>query len=310
MKDHALPTMVTTLLIGILIAGCTGGSETDSETTPPGWNTIQDTTDRVAVIEGGLQGPEAVQYAPGQDVYFISNFNGGGTTADSNGFITRARPDGTIEELKFITGTDAQPLHAPRGMYIIGDTLFVADLKGIHGFDRYTGKPLSFIDFTTYEPGFLNDVTMGPDSALYITDSGKPVLYRVSDGEISVAADSLPHTTNGIMYDKASKKIIMAAWGDGQRFLTWDAADATIGDAGTGAETGGYYDGIEPIDENFIVTSQADSTLQLVQDGEGQVFIRTPGQPADIGLDTKRRQVAVPYIALDRVDIWQLPPKN
>jgi hypothetical protein len=31
------------------------------------------------------------------------------------------------------------------------------------------------------------------------------------------------------------------------------------------------------------------------------------GAPADIGIDTRRNRVAVPYIDLDRVDIWQLP---
>jgi hypothetical protein len=32
-----------------------------------------------------------------------------------------------------------------------------------------------------------------------------------------------------------------------------------------------------------------------------------PGRPADIGVDTRRGRVAVPYIALNRVDIWALP---
>ena len=39
-------------------------------------------------------------------------------------------------------------------------------------------------------------------------------------------------------------------------------------------------------------------------------LVRVAGRPADIGVDTKRRQVAVPYIALDRVDLWQLPLRN
>jgi hypothetical protein len=107
------------------------------------------------------------------------------------------------------------------------------------------------------------------------------------------------------MYDQTNGRLILAAWGDGQTFLTWDPRNSSLGEAGTGV--GGQYDGIEPVNGDFIVTSQADSTLQLIRNGEGQVFIRVPGDPADIGLDTQRNQVAVPYIALDRVDIWQLP---
>lgn len=33
------------------------------------------------------------------------------------------------------------------------------------------------------------------------------------------------------------------------------------------------------------------------------------GRPADIGLDTASGRIAVPYIALDRVDLWALPDR-
>lgn len=33
------------------------------------------------------------------------------------------------------------------------------------------------------------------------------------------------------------------------------------------------------------------------------------GRPADIGLDASGNRIAVPYIALNRVDIWQLPDR-
>lgn len=292
--------LVFTIAFGLLVTRC-GSDQDSSEVT---WDMVQDTTDRLTVIEGGLQGPEAVQYDPDQDVYFISNFNGD-IAADSNGFISRARTDGTIDSLKFMTDTEEHPMHAPRGMYIIGDTLFAADDSGVHGFDRHTGQQIAFTDFTDLEPGFLNDLAMGPDSSLYVTDSNKPLLYRMSGDNAAIAVDSLPHVNNGIMYDQINERLILAAWDNGQTFLTWDPLNNTVGEAGTGV--GGQYDGIEPVNGDFIVTSQADSTLQLIRDGEGQVFINVPGDPADIGLDTQRNQVAVPYIALDRVDIWQLP---
>jgi hypothetical protein len=302
MKHHlTIYLLAVTIIVGFLITGC-GSDEEYSEVT---WDMVQDTTDRVTVIEGGLQGPEAVQYDSDQDVYFVSNFNGNGTAADSNGFISRAQTDGAIDSLKFMVGTEQYPLHAPRGMYIVGDTLFVADQMGVHGFDRYTGQQIAFTDFTNFEPGFLNDLAMGADSSLYVTDSGKPLLYRMSGANVSIAVDSLSHVNNGIMYDRKNQRLILAPWGDGQTFLTWNPLSNSVGEAGTGV--GGLYDGIEPVNGDFIVTSQADSTLQLIRDGEGQIFIKVPGNPADIGLDTQRNQVAVPYIALDRVDVWQLP---
>jgi hypothetical protein len=34
-------------------------------------------------------------------------------------------------------------LHAPRGMSIVGDTLWVADADAVRGFDRRSGAPLA-----------------------------------------------------------------------------------------------------------------------------------------------------------------------
>lgn len=296
------------LIVCICIAS-TGCNNSDSGSTESlTWNTVQDSTQRKATIEGGLKGPEAVQYDAKQDVYFISNFNGDGNAADSNGFIARAQTDGTIDSLKFMTGTEEFPFHSGRGMFIVGDTLFVCDVNGVHGFDRQSGQHLSYADLSQFEPGFVNDIAMGPDSALYVTDTGNPRLYRISGNRVSIAVDSLPHVNNGIVYDEQNKRLVMAGWNGAQTFLTYNPVSQTIDSAGTGV--GGNYDGIEFVESNFIVSSQADSSLQLIKNGTGAVFAKLPGRPADIGLDTQRNQIAVPFVALNRVDIWQLPESN
>jgi len=71
--------------------------------------------------------------------------------------------------------------------------------------------------------------------------------------------------------------------------------------------SGARFDGIEVFADRIIVASQADSSLHVISGGEGAPFLRLPGRPADIGSDTRRARVAVPYIALDRVDVWSLP---
>ena len=62
---------------------------------------------------------------PDGDRYLVSNINGAPPAKDNNGFISRMAPDGTIEQLRFIAGgTGGATLHAPRGMIIVGDTLW------------------------------------------------------------------------------------------------------------------------------------------------------------------------------------------
>src|SRR5256886_13499427 len=43
--------------------------------------------------------------------------------------ISRVRPDGAVENLKFIEGGhNGVTLHAPKGLALLGDTLWVADI--------------------------------------------------------------------------------------------------------------------------------------------------------------------------------------
>jgi hypothetical protein len=273
------------------------------------WDVLQDSTHRVASI-GGFSGPEAVRYDADQDVWFVSNFDGPGGEKDANGFISRVSAEsGEVLDLRFAMGTAQRPLHAPRGMWIAGDTLWAVDVDGLHGFDRHTGGSLAFIDLSFLDPGFLNDVARGPDGALYVTDTGRSRLYRVLGSDVSVAlADSVLGNPNGITWDDTRAFFVMVPWDPGFRVSSWRVGEA-VQPFGPGT-TPGRLDGIEPLDRRLLVASQRDSTIMLMDAGEIRPLIRVAGAPADIGVDRRRRRVAVPYIALNRVDVWQLPPSG
>src|SRR5690606_6608849 len=66
------------------------------------------------------------------------------------------------------------------------------------------------------------------------------------------------------------------------------------------------FDGIEIVPSGILVASQVDSLLYIFDGQASLPVVRVPGAPADIGYDTQRNRVAVPCIALDRVDIWEL----
>jgi len=118
----------------------------------------------------GFLTPESVLYDSAQDIYFVSNINGSPTAKDNNGFIiSRVRPDGAVENLKFIEGGhNGVTLHAPKGMALRGDTLWLADIDAVRAFNAKTGSPGR--PGGPERPGgvFLNDIAVAQNGALYI----------------------------------------------------------------------------------------------------------------------------------------------
>lgn len=296
----------TVVFVGL--AACGGGEQGWTETEEPlDWLRAQGADATVMRIEG-FAGPESVRYDPQQDVWFVGNFDGDGDQRDGNGFVSRVSAStGTIEVLRFAVGTEDAPLHAARGTFITGDTLWVADIDGIHGFDRITGAQRAFVDLSSFTPGFLNDIAQGPDGALYVTDTGRSAVYRILGREVTEALlDERLGGPNGITWDPARRQLVLMPWLPGHRIHLWDVGTAPR--AFGPATTPGRLDGVEAIDRRILFASQTDSSLHLLDAGGTRAVIRTSGPPADIGIDTSRRRVAVPYVGMNRVDIWQLPP--
>lgn len=295
------------LVAALAVLACSSTRTAVVTTTPAGWPDRLDASARVATVSG-FAGPEAVRYDPDQDVYFVANFNGEGSAADNNGFISRVSPDGAVETLRFIEGgRNGVTLHAPRGMTITGDTLWACDVDAVRGFDRRTGAPLASIDFAGRDVGFLNDIAPGPDGALYVTDTGRNRIYRIAGGRVDgVTENEMLGSPNGITWHGAARAFVVVPYGGGRDLLSYDPTSGSVATLRTGS--GGRYDGVEILpDGTIVVASQADTALHVFRNGNGRPFVRTAGRPADIGLDTRRLRVAVPFIALNSVEIWQLP---
>lgn len=290
------------LLLFIVLTSCTSEAK---QTTTSDFETVQDSTSILFTVKG-LSGPEAVRYDETQNVFFISNFNGGGSDLDSNGFITKVDAKGNTVDLKFMTGTKESPLHAPRGMYIEEGSLWVADVLGVHVFDTKTGAHQKFIDFSSFEPGFLNDVSSDGSGAIYVTDTGKPIVYKIKDDSASIFLDELPIYPNGVTYNSKDEIFVLAPWRQDTTFYSFNASGEVNKHY---IFQGGNFDGIEFVDEHLLVASQIDQSIRVHNGIENRILIHTIGRPADIGIDRSNKIIAVPYISLNRVDFWGFSKK-
>lgn len=124
----------------------------------------------ILVQAAGFDAPESALHDPVADLYLVSNVGGGLLDKDENGFISRVAPDGTVAELKWIGGGADVALHAPKGLALSGDKLFVTDIDVVRSFDRHSGKALGEIPFPNAT--CLNDVAAAPDGTLYVSDTG------------------------------------------------------------------------------------------------------------------------------------------
>jgi sugar lactone lactonase YvrE len=276
----------------------------------------------LARIEG-FGFPESVRYDPDQDLYFVSNMAGPGSLEDGNGFIARVPASSPDRAEVFIQGgRDGVVLDAPKGMALRGDTLWVADIHVLRGFHRRTGAPLATIDLRAQRPQLLNDVAVGPDGSLHVTDTGiamtdKGVIYQGGDRVFRIGPDRAVSTIasgaglgrpNGITWDPDGERWIVVSF-DPFRSEVYAIRPGdsvrTILARGTGK-----FDGVERLaDGRLLVTSWTDSAVMVVDGQRVGRMIRGLWQPADLGVDTRRGRVAVPLALQGRVEIWTIPER-
>ena len=283
-------------------------------------DTVRSLARKVATVDG-FYGPEAARYDAEQDAWFVSNMLGPGSAHDGQGYIVRLEGSSVgIASMWAISGRNGVRLDAPKGIAFQGDTLWTADIDVLRGFNKRTGAPVGEIDFRPYGAVLLNDLAVGPDGTMYITDTGIEMtdigvlypggdkIFVVSPGrKISVLTQGPQlKRPNGVVWDPASKQWTVVAFDpfDSELYVPGKGADAPR----VLAHGKGRFDGVQSLgDGRFLVSGWSDSALMVIGNGENVRLVRDLTSPAAIGIDMKRHLVAIPEPIMGRVSFWELP---
>jgi hypothetical protein len=268
----------------------------------------------------GLESPDSAVYDPVADVYLISNVSGGLVDADNDGFISKVAPDGALIELKWISAAAAKTtLNAPKGMALVGETLFVADINVVRAFDRATGKALG--DVAIPSATFLNGVAAGGDGTLYVSDTGlgktkgsDELTKNGSDAVYAIDAQrSVRELARGVQLAQpngliAQRAGVVVAGVSGEVYrLDPEGQKTPLGKLAVA------LDGLlQTPGGRLIVSSWEASTVFIdrpppAPPGEFEPLIAELVSPAGVAYDSSRRQLIVPLFRDNAVYIQELP---
>lgn len=251
----------------------------------------------------GFVGSEAARYDNARDEYLVSNLGERGNAA-ADGFISRVAPDGTVRELRWI----AAGLTDPLGIFLHGDTLYVADVTAVRLFDRNTGLLRRSIEV----PGAirLNDLAVARDGTVYVTDSAGTdqagALWRIDPrGRVSAFAARNPalERPNGINVLPDGSVI---HGGRGVNLVIRTPQGRIIREVTLPT---GQFDGIVVLpDGRLLVASQLGRNVYRVDlsTGTATAVAQNIEIPAAIGYDTRRNRLLVPQIRAGSLTIYEL----
>jgi sugar lactone lactonase YvrE len=260
---------------------------------------------QVTVVD--LQSPYSFVSGPTGKEYFISSVNGDPEQADNNGFITKLDAGGKLANLKFIQGgKNGVTLHAPKGMVLVVDTLYVADLDTVRGFDAATGRPTATVRISTGASGgapsvSLTDVAFDGKGLLYCSDQQANRIYRIElgSGKVSLLlADPQLAGPAGLALHPKSGQLIVVSWNKGKIFEI--SPEGHLTELVSNGFFSGRFTNLRGVDFDrwanmYVSDFTTGKVWRMTWDKRFQVIAEYLPSPGDLGIDRTNNLILVPY---------------
>jgi len=229
-----------------------------------------------------MEVPESVLPDFKNKVLYVSNINGKDAWGKNRGSIGKVGLDGKIILVEWVGG-----LHAPKGMGLYKNYLYVADLTEVVVIDTAKSEVIKRIPVPNAEG--LNDITIDPKGIIYVSDSKTKRIYRIKGNDANPHVEGL-QGPNGILWLKENLYILDKG---GLYKVEYDRKLTRLAD---GMEGG--TDGLVAVyDKEFIVSCWAGVIYYVFADGSKEILLDTRREKinaADISYDPATRMLYVP----------------
>jgi hypothetical protein len=242
--------------------------------------------------------PESVLYDSLNDIYYVSCINGVPPDAkDGDGYIAKLDANGKIIADKWATG-----MSAPKGMALVGNTLYVTDISRIVMIDVLTGKISAEKEIEG--AAFLNDVDTDADGTVYFTDSGTKKAYQLKDGEVSelFTSDDLAQI-NGVYVDGDNLTFSSMESGNVVSYSLTNGAATVVSDSIFGG------DGVEKYMKGYFVSNWNGEVYHLTADWKKTKLLDTKDaklNAADIEVVESKNLLLVPTFFGNKVMAYKI----
>lgn len=244
---------------------------------------VNERLERLWESSAGLRTPESVLYDPSEKMLYVSNINENPWEKDNNGYISRHKENGTIINYEWV-----KEMSAPKGMGLLQGKLYVTNIDEVVEID--IAKAEITQRFRHQDAVNLNDIAIGPDGRIFVSDSKGNYLFEIHDGVIDVLHKSADGPTNGLFYENG-----LLLCGKQNQIVAFDLNTKTVSPFIEGT---GPIDGIEGVGDNTYLISDWSGNVHLVQKGKPKVLLLNTTEKkinaADIEFDTVERILYVP----------------
>lgn len=240
-----------------------------------------------------LKVPESVLFDPGNKILYVANIDGEPWGEDGKGSVGKVGLDGKIIAVDWVSG-----LNCPKGMGMYKGKLYVADLSEIVVIDIKKGTIEKRINVEG--AGGLNDISIGADGVIWVSDSKLKKIYKVENEKPALYLDNLQGPNGVLMHGKE-----LYILDNGAAYKV--NSDKTLTKLADGMEGG--TDGIENVSGNdFLVSCWAGAIWYVDKNGK-QSLLDTRAEKkntADIGFDAATKTVYVPTFFKNSVVAYQV----